>query len=1089
MKCLRFFHSSLQGQALRSSFLFVLFYTLASGSGGRQRPRLVLGFQAPKNTSFPFSVMKLGASIQIAIDKVNSNLGISNNYTLDFVYADCNCDAKASLAAFIHQVQNESIVALFGPACPEVAEVTGLMASQWGIPMFGFVGQTHKLDIATIYDTYVKMVSPVQRVGEVLTKSLQHFQWNYVALMGGGSESNTWDKIDALWSTIQSQLKINFTVTAAIRYDTSSTTLTRKNLKLISTLARIIILICNFEDTKSIILEAQSLKMVNGEYVFFVIQQFEISGYVENFWKYTLSQSSDMIQKEAFDPVFLIALTSYGKQEYYNFPEQVMERLRGPPFYSNLTSVKEVSSYAAYLHDAVLLYAMGVSELIKVGRNPFHNGRDLVNSLKGNPSIQLYGATGLVYLDEFGERSMDYSVYDLQTVQNTSKFVPVLQYDSSKKIIRQTPEFSLIYWPNGRPTKDKPDCGFNNELCEAAANNMSVISLILILLVAVSAGTICVIILVVQKAKLRKEVDDTWWRISYNNISIIKNAKGTQNVSTATTPSVKGSGSFGSQATSSENNSYSLKDKYGKETIYTTIGLYQGNHVAIKYLDRQIITDVRKPSIIKEFRIMRELRHDNLVPFLGACIDPPTICLVSMYCKKGSLKDILKNVDIELDWMFKLSFAYDIVNGMAFIHRSKLVSHGNLKPTNCLVDSRMQVKLSGFGLWEFRYGTKHRVIPSDNPKYEELYWIAPELLRLVLHPFNGTQKGDVYSFAIIMRELIYDSDDGPYHDLDLEPEEIIKKIKHPTNRVPLRPTLSPEKCSEGIATMLNSCWDENPDRRPCFSTIRRRLRDASPESHANILDNMVNKLEKYANHLEEVVEERTNQLTIEKRKIDKLLSSMLPSFIAEQLMAGKSVEPESYESVTIFFSDIVGFTNMCSRSSPLEVVSLLNDLYSLFDDIIMNYDVYKVETIGDAYMVASGLPIRNGVKHVEEIATMSLHFLSSVMNFHIRHLSNETLKLRIGLNTGPVVAGVVGTTMPRYCLFGDSVNMASRMESNSLPLKIHVSENTAKILRELGQYILEERGEIQIKVQVFTAQPDPYTRQPSNVAVWGIGHI
>ncbi|KAG2463251.1 GUC2G cyclase, partial [Polypterus senegalus] len=203
-------------------------------------------------------------------------------------------------------------------------------------------------------------------------------------------------------------------------------------------------------------------------------------------------------------------------------------------------------------------------------------------------------------------------------------------------------------------------------------------------------------------------------------------------------------------------------------------------------------------------------------------------------------------------------------------------------------------------------------------------------------------------------------------------------------------------------------------------------------SHANILDNMVNKLEKYANHLEEVVEERTNQLTIEKRKIDKLLSSMLPSFIAEQLMAGKSVEPESYESVTIFFSDIVGFTNMCSRSSPLEVVSLLNDLYSLFDDIIMNYDVYKVETIGDAYMVASGLPIRNGVKHVEEIATMSLHFLSSVMNFHIRHLSNETLKLRIGLNTGPVVAGVVGTTMPRYCLFGDSVNMASRMESNSL---------------------------------------------------------
>lgn len=366
----------------------------------------------------------------------------------------------------------------------------------------------------------------------------------------------------------------------------------------------------------------------------------------------------------------------------------------------------------------------------------------------------------------------------------------------------------------------------------------------------------------------------------------------------------------------------------------------------------------------------------------------------------------------------------------------------------------------------------------------ELLWRAPEILRDQLSCCSkGTQKGDVYSFGIILYEILGRC--GPWGNINLSPSEIIKRVITRTfGMEPFRPNLDVissqveqtenNRCCGGnedtTETIRDSClqvmlsaWAENPDERPDFKTIRTRLQPIKKGMKNNIMDNMLELMERYTNNLEALVDERTDQLVEEKKKTEALLYDMLPKPVADQLRKGSKIEAESFDCVTIFFSDIVGFTNMSAVSTPLQVVELLNDLYTLFDSIIDSYDVYKVETIGDSYMVASGLPIRNGDLHGAEIASMALSLLDAVQKFTIRHLPNDRLIMRCGIHSGPVCAGVVGLKMPRYCLFGDTVNTASRMETTSLPLKIHCSEGFKNVLDQIGGYELVERGVIAVK--------------------------
>uniref|UniRef100_A0A6P4FBR4 Guanylate cyclase n=1 Tax=Drosophila rhopaloa TaxID=1041015 RepID=A0A6P4FBR4_DRORH len=344
----------------------------------------------------------------------------------------------------------------------------------------------------------------------------------------------------------------------------------------------------------------------------------------------------------------------------------------------------------------------------------------------------------------------------------------------------------------------------------------------------------------------------------------------------------------------------------------------------------------------------------------------------------------------------------------------------------------------------------------------QLLWIAPELLPLTSIPgcCPATQRGDVYSFGIILEEIV--NRGGPYQEArqQMDVHTILHKVRQCNG---FRPLIRERECPPDLLELMEKCWADNQEERPTFSTIRSNIRTIMKGFCENLMDDLLNRMEQYANNLESLVEEKTRQLSLEKQRTEELLYQILPRPVAQQLMAGDLVEPEEFSSVTIYFSDIVGFTELCARSSPMDVVNFLNDLYSTFDRIIGFYDVYKVETIGDAYLVVSGLPEPNGDKHAREIALMALDILQAVSSFNLRHKPEYKIQIRIGMHSGSVCAGVVGKKMPHYCLFGDTVNTASRMESTGQPGKIHVSSATKAILDKFGTFQMEHRGDVELK--------------------------
>lgn len=357
---------------------------------------------------------------------------------------------------------------------------------------------------------------------------------------------------------------------------------------------------------------------------------------------------------------------------------------------------------------------------------------------------------------------------------------------------------------------------------------------------------------------------------------------------------------------------------------FTRTTEFNGRLVAVKKLKFQGKYEL-SIDMKKEMSIIKNLHHDNITQFIGADLEHLShwnrIYLVTEYSEKGSLQDILSEEKFPLGTIITASFIFDLLSALSYLHKSEIRFHGNLKSSNCLITSRIILKITDFGLHHLRLNSKKCEETADT----DLLWKAPEQLRdeqsCKQHYNSSTyvnrmQKGDIYSFAIILHEMIVR--EGPFNlrikgkskeDLNKETKRIIANLKEgdcnfvSTNLRPnfelTRPFIPDEKCEPYIAETMRECWSEMPEERLDISTIKNKLKPLQETLESNVMnDTNTLLLTNYNENLELLVNKRTKQVI-------QLLQRMLPNTVAQQLMDGKTVETESFDSVTIFFSDIV----------------------------------------------------------------------------------------------------------------------------------------------------------------------------------------
>ncbi|EFO88255.1 CRE-GCY-18 protein [Caenorhabditis remanei] len=987
--------------------------------------------------------------------------------------------AVAAELYHVHQVR-----AFIGPYCAAELEAVTKMATFWNIPIISYSSVPNAVSDRSVYKTLARVSSKnTNSIAEATIALLQHYKWLKVAI-ATNTGSTAFERVSIFEEIMH---RVGITVVKKIMFDENTDANEMVNSGMLGDLAsNARIVLCLFSSTKELSKEfmqaTYTLGMNNAEYAY-IIPWLQSGTKDSTPWIGADGEMLQRVKDHYANAIIVDDINGFDDTIVSSFVEKIEKH----GLQKNDIDTSNINGYL-HLFDSLKLYALAIRKVLnETGNEAFvTNGQYIWNRMRrmsfegvvsraSSEENKDAGAIGTVLMDDVADRAPIFSAFFISP--NRDKVMKMVNMESeligncdglkNKSGCFQLKINDVIsgFWPSedGLMPLDEPVCGYRGQRCSYLLE-ISVGSLIILLII------ISVIFFFLFRYCENRQLEKMPWRIFHNDLQFIDEEQ------------VRSMMSVGSVTTKLSNIKTGQKQHaiIGVNT-HTTYHKYPQRR-PIKFVkeDMQLLTQ------------MKQAVHDNLNPFLGVAFNEKEEMLVLWkFCSRGTIQDIIYNMNVVLDEKFHGAFVRDITlfrkvggsQGLEYLHASPIGYHGSLTPWCCLIDRNWMVKLSDYGIanplerWEKQGAINITAVKDSDDKSQasqttSILYMAPELLKnretnkrrgmdqsWVKQSMARRQAGDIYSFGMVMYEILFRS--LPFRD-NVNINELIDYLadgsKQVTPEIQNQMGLHPD-----LNALLRDCWSDNPEIRPSIRRVRLNT-EMVLKTKGSLVDQMMKMMEQYANNLEKLVAERTGMLEEANVRADQLLTQLLPAYVANELKMGRSVPPKLYTSATILFSDIVGFTTICSGSSPIEVVTMLNGLYTGFDECITRNKSYKVETIGDAYMVVSGIPEENGNEHSKNVANTALDMRQYLTGYQIPHRQSHRVRCRWGFHTGSVAAGVVGLTSPRYCLFGDTVNVASRMESTGTPGMIQMSEDAHSHIRSYHPvFSCTKRGEVQVK--------------------------